>query len=854
MSGWIRALRNGGETPPAVPSTTEEDDTTIFFGQVASHRESADYTRWLQRVAAEEADLEAQQEMMDYLRERMEATGPDAARFATRTLASLGHALDHVSSTVFLPAQYAKVLDSIAWDLCDILLPALWAEWQRACRATQLGNAIQADDQMDVRFRPVSSASLSLLLHLLEQVALHASPREVALSLLAFFEANIQLPGDGFNEDDEEDENASAKAAKDSSALSPYHRLSLAFPLFDLLGQLLNRLNVSPASGSSAPSAATRTALSSRQIELYEQLLSVSNQTLLHVTDQAALVETVGDLERVAWAEMHSKVVSKSLNLLLPTLKPVAPTSNASTAAGIRSSQTLRTSVLSFLYTQLFRTYETFSTAANAVQSLLQGNAFSVPEKDEETPISLLTPRIASILTSILQLSHSLSLCCVTPQELEDYFQRKRTLEEALEKAEMAMWEVENDDDEDAEAEDGNAHDDEYDSADSAENAAVSAAAALDSRRPKSILQELRKQSKTMPSYSVQGVGCYVATVLTYRYFHHIKPERKAAANAEASSTASSTTTTFTIDPSLTSFLSPYSTLGASFVTSLLSLSPSQRISSLGPWLSALLFHATQTGKLDGVVRTITGMVGLWACVPPGSALVPFDVPLEDTGIWTLSEALLQTCFLCPPAWSTAVRPMLMQEWKSLLSSLEPLTRVKLLQLSLSACSVPSIQSLILGRLKNELATAYDAPEGSPEREVLEKMEILAQLHANLTQSEMNLVGSIDFVLALVNVFTFIVLKEKHLMSNAPAADEKTSSRRPPTLGMTHSPVKQVWSEKWSEIADVAKAQMNSIEAELSSMSNDSAATNEVNEKTLLRNQLQLTVELTRRLLEHMQG
>jgi hypothetical protein len=857
MSGWTRALHAGASQQAARPlsaaPSSDEADTTIFFGQVASHRESADYTSWLQQVAAEEAGLEAQQEMMDYLRERMEATGEDAGT-ATRTLASLGHALDHVSSTVFLPAQYAKVVDSIAWDLCDILLPALWTEWQRACRATQFGNAIQADDQMDVRFRPVTSASLSLLLHLLEQVALHASPREVALSLLAFFEANIQLAeelDDGEDEQDDEEQKASAKS-QDPNALSPYHRLSLAFPLLDLLGQLLHRLNASPSSGSSAPSAAARTALSSRQIELYEQLLSVANQILLHVTDQAALREAAGGAERDAWAEMHSKLTVKCLSLLQPALGPASPASSAPTASG-RSPQTLRSSVLSFLYAQLLRTYETYSTSANAIQSLLQGNVFQAAENGEQQ-VSLLTPSVSSIFTTVLSLCHSVSLCSVTPVELDEYFHARRNIEEALERAEMASWEREGEDgeeDDDADA-DGNVHDDEYSSSDSSENSAVLAAAAAEKRKPKSILVELRKQAKRMPSYSIPGVGCYVATVMTYRYFHHIKPERAAAAIAGASASAPASTPS-TIDPSLTSFLTPYSTLGSSFLSSLLSLPGFTALSCLGPWFSALLFQASQKGDLGGVVRAVTGMVGVWACTPPGSASLPFDESIEDSGIWTLSEALLQTCFLCPPSWA-AVRPMLLQEWKSLLSTLEPLTRVKLLQLSLSACSVASIQALILGRLKLDLQAGYEGREGSKEREVMEKMEVLAQLHANLTQSEMNLLGSVDFLLALVNLFTFLVLKEKKIATaQRDSAGEERTSSPPPTLGLTQPAVKQVWREKWTEVADAAEEKMNALNAELSSPE-AGASSDEVNEKTLLRNQLQLTVELTRRLLEHMQG
>lgn len=382
-----------------------------------------------------------------------------------------------------------------------------------------------------------------------------------------------------------------------------------------------------------------------------------------------------------------------------------------------------------------------------------------------------------------------------------------------------------------------------------------------------------------MPNYSIHGVGCYVVTALAFQYFHRIKPERKAIAAAAsagpstsaASATPAAATGAAVVDPALASFLAPYSSLGSSFVSSLVSLPSGAALSSLGPWIASLLFHGVQTARLDFLLRAIGGMTALWAMLEPASAQIPAEEGeeehVEESGAWTLSEALLQTCFLCPAPWS-AMRPNLVHAWKGLLATLKPMSRVRLLQLSLSACSVASIQALILGQLKMDLLAGYNSPAGTEERAVLDdRMEVLAQLHANLTQAEMDLVGSIDFVLAMVNVFTLLVLREKANQTAEAEAEakrdggEREEGRSWPNLGLGQKAVQQVWREKWQEVATAAEEQMQARNEEILRdaarvvVADDAPpAGEEATPTTLLRNQLQLAIELTRRLLEHMQA
>lgn len=871
MSGWTRALQSGAAA--ALPSSDGGD--LLFLGQPVDSALASRFDGWLVALSKEESDLEAQQAMLDAIRE-----GIDADRGAPLTLASFAFALHRSQSCTLLDTQYRSLLDNLSWDLLDLLLPALMAEWRRAALATTAGLSNPAQ-LLPASSRPVSSASISVLLHLLDQLAQFAAPREVALALLAFFEQNVRVDDDEeeeveviqseSGEQKQVDRFATPAKPRRPDAIAPFQSISLAFPLLDLLSVILKRLAATPpAAPKSASSAAAApspvpAALSQRQIDLYDQLLSVFSQSLLAVVAQATPLEELATAdnpnteERTIWATVYERLANKLIEMLRPVLRPDIAATAAKSPSGIRPS------VIGFLLSALTRFSFVYSTSrCMEIQAVLEGNrAFHGIAATRATELakiqsaaqssgievdaqaSSLTPALKPVLGVLSILVGAIDACGLTPGELLSHYKSKRQLEREIEVEEEKRWDANGGEEpEDTEGEeeddDGNAHDDEYNSSDEAENRAV---ADYEKRtaasKPPSALKLLKTQLHALPTYSLQGLGEYISTVLTVQYFWRIKPARRDADDAKSASSA--VPAAAASDPQTEALFSePF---GAAFLAACQALSPRELLDSLAPYLCAVLLGAIRTARVDGIYRGLGGLTALWAILPPSSVQLT-DAELETSGAWSLSESLLQCCFLCPAPWAS-LRTSLLHCWRSLLITLTPATRHSLLQLSLSSCGVPSVQAVILGRLKEEITAAYESPVGSSESAIL-SLDLLASLHSLLTNAEVDLAGSIDFLLALMNLFTFLVLREAKLSSAAGASKDGR-------LGLNLAAVRIVWREKWESVRQATLTATTELESELQQMKSEGRPQGEVMQVAQRRNQMQMAGDICARLLEHLQ-
>ena len=912
-SGWTQKLNAAVATPDASSSSSadaaaaERIVDSDHLGQGVSIALAQRFQSLLVSIAADNDDGSAQQELMDRLRLGVEGNGDSAAAAPSTadvslTLASFSAALHQAQSFSLLAADYTRVLDQLSWDLCDVLLPALDREWARVAATTEASGVGEVDASVDAiaaavsaRARPLASPVLGLLLHLLDEIGAHANPRELALTLLAFYEKRVhdddEQETEGHETDQEHEEetkaDASAPTTNPHSKLSTFHRLGMAFPLLDLLTKLMTRMT-QPASAAatkaSAESAATASAtasapsssslvLSNRQVELYQQLLVLLNSTLARIghevyarsESQQAFFDRKADrarflVERNLWVSMHTKMGQRSLEIVTPVLAsvgeaassvtttPAAASSAAARAAAAAPpspASSLRCALLSFLFNQLCRFWSLYSAEAPELQAILDGSrahaetaaAAAAAQSSSAAATALpfsLTPRLVPLLSLLFHLMSALDSLRVTPSELWTHFVTKRTLEKKIEAAEMDAWEREDDtlaggdEEDDEEGSDGNAHDDEYDSGDEfGENAALKA---FDrQRKPPSLLSQLRKAQQKLPSYNIQGVGLYCATALGFQYFTREKPRRAAEAAAAGAPAPAATD----LDQPLTALLASLPDIGRSFWASCASASSLLFLNALGPYLSGLLVHGLSSGEAQFVGQAVALSTAAWALIPPGAVCIAEPAGsggqsgaasetrnLESSGVWMLNESVLQGLFLCPPSWPS-VRSSLLLLWKNLLSCLGVNTRARLLQLSISVCSVPSIQAVVLQRLKDEIVAAWSAApagEGASAASDSEELtprflnpDLLATLHSYVSQASLDLHGSIDFLLALINLFRFCLIREKADAeatqtakdSSAASASVVTagSKRKGGRVGLLLPAVRSVWSDQWRNVA-----------------------------------------------------
>lgn len=913
-SGWTQKLNSAAAASAASSSDDVSSSSSAaaervidadYLGQGVSSALAQRFEGLIGAIAADNDDGSAQQEMMDRLRLSIEGNGEaPSTEDVSLTLASFSQALHKAQSFSLLAAQYTRMLDQLSWDLCDVFLPALAREWSRVAATTEASGVGDFDSSVDAvaaavsaQARPLASPVLGLLLHLLEEIAAHANPREIALTLLAFYEKHVHDDDEQATEEDdasaddqeheEENKPATAAAATANSKLSTFHRLGLAFPLLDLMNQLMTRLaqpssaatakaSADSAASAAAPAASSSLVLSNRQVELYQQLLVLLNSTLARIghevyarsESQQEFFDRAADRarfhrERNLWVSMHTKMGMRALEIVAPVLAaageaasaaaapPAASSSAAARAAAAAppsSAAALRSALLSFLFHQLFRFWSLYSAEAPELQAILDGNrahaaesaAAAVVRAQQPSAVnaaaipSSLTPRLIPLLSLLFHLMSALDSLRLTPGELWSHFVTKRSLEKKIEAAEMDAWEREDDtlagvdeEEEDEEGSDGNAHDDEYDSGDEfGENAALKA---FDrQRKPPSLLSQLRKAQHRLPNYNIQGVGLYCATALGFQYFTREKPRRAAAA---ASATAAAPAAE--VDQPLAALLATLPDIGSGFFASCASAPSLLFLNSISPYLSGLLFHGLSSGEAHFVGQAVALSTAAWALIPPGAVCIAESAAatgsggqsgaasesrnLESSGVWMLNESVLQGLFLCPPSWPS-VRSSLLLLWKNLLSCLGVNTRARLLQLSISVCSVPSIQAVVLQRLKDEIVSAWAASEGassssaapdSDERvPTFLNADLLATLHGYVSQAAMELQASIDPMMALINLFRFCLIREKADAETTPAATGSSSSvvaaafkSKGGRVGLLLPAVRAVWVDQWRTVA-----------------------------------------------------
>ena len=983
MSGWTRALTQGAapasaalSSSPAATATAEATADTDFLGQPVSSALSSLFETRVQALLADESNLDAQQAVVDRLREGSEAETDHAAAAAAPststaspaspavagaalTLASFAHALHRLNSFTLLGTQYGQLLDQLSWDLCDVLLPALQREWTRVTSRTEqsvISDAQGSDVASAEAFaaaaaRPIASPVLTLLQHLLGEVFAHANPRESALTLLSFYERSVHVSAEEDQDEDEgneqtaeDDADADADAdtgaqgkdeaevelvvshkpsstAAPTSTLVAFHRIALAFPLLEMLSSLLPRISAkAAAAGAGSTVASSSTGINSRQLELYQQLLGVMTHTMLHVSQQvsqrseavAGAADAVAQqrlaVDRAMWVDMHVRLLNKCIDIAQPVLVVLSNEALASAPdAAASSSSALRVSMLSFLFQQLFRFFSLYGLEAPELQSILDGNrafAAKVAKTAAETasssdtaapsPATSVTPHLALLLSLLFRLCSCIDQCSVSPRELLSYFRHKRRLERAVEREELQQWEERGDgewgadsDAEDDSDDDGNAHDDEYDSQDGfGENAALQA---FDSeqarkRKPPSALQLLRRELAALPSYNIQGIGLYLATAYGYQYFWRIKPARTQAFTARNSAAAGASAAVAPVpDEPLAALLSSLPDIGSRLVVESQHLDARVLLDGVAPYLAGLLFHGLQSGESAFVSQGIAMATGLWALLPPGSISITEqqsgttseesgaeeadEAGLEGSGAWLLSESLLQCMYLCPPSWPS-LRSSLLLLWKSLLSCLSVNTRFRMLQLSIGACSVASMQAVILQRIKEEIVSAWNEPPQpaqssaettSPAASEVERAtfltpDLLASLHSYVTQAEEDFLASLDLMLAALNLFRFLFLRERADAAAAAVATAASGGR----LGLLLPAVKLVWLEKWREVVATAARETVALDADIAT---DRAAADAdtpsakatIAQTVMLRNQVMMAGDLAKLAIEHLE-
>jgi hypothetical protein len=1000
MSGWTRALNQQRDAAAAAAADAASSSAAAasaaalwtsdsdFLGQAASSALATRFETLVQALLADENDLQAQQALIDQLRAGIE---PEEEQDATKdstaagdeleltpldrerlTLSSFALALHRLNSFSLLEAQYAQLLDQISFDLCDLLLPALQREWQRVAQSTHAFGSSDGEFDATVAARPLASGILTLLLHLLGEIVARANPREVALTLLAFYERHVHDDDDnehdlddddedGFDDDDDEKEDvakqpsSSAHGAASANKLSAFHRLSLSFPLLDLLSTLLRRFSSPPgaaaassSSSSSGISAGGLLAVSVRHLELYRQLLTTLQRTLQRASQQVAERDeersvvsesdatTLArlDAERSLWIGLHIKLHTECLDSLQPLLVgPVvaaAPTmdggatatQNVSLAPPAAPATQLRSIVLSFLFQQLAGFFTLYRAEAYELQLILDdqraaasaspaaaaptlagGPSVSTGTDNFSSSIGTapVTPGVALLLSLLFRLCACVDRCGVSPSELLSHFRTQRRLEKRMAREEARAWAArgdeddddgdEDEDDEEEEEEDGNKHDDEFDSNDEfEENAAVAAfeKANKRTRKPPSALRLLRDELARMPQYNVQGVAHYLATACGYQYFHRIKPARFAAAKASSKAAAPAPhappASPATPDPALAALLSSLPDIGAPFIDAAQHVSSRVLLDSIAPYLASLLLNGLQSEGPSSLSQGIALATAIWALLPPASISIPElpqrpakeeqksvgaddeessddddDASLENSGAWMLSECMLQCMYLCPPGLPS-LRSSLLHLWKDLLSCLGVNTRMRLLQLSVSACAIVSVQAVVLHRIKEEVVAAWNddstrskdamssSTEASPERASFLNADLLATLHSYVSQTQMNLLSSLDMLLACLNLFRFCLLREK-----ADAKEGRTSR-----LDLLRAPVRRVWADKWREVAqeaDAHVAQLNEQVTAAAAANAEADADARVEERTqlvLLRNQSMLASELSNLVLQQL--
>jgi len=951
MSGWTRALTQqpagGKDAASATPASLWVSDSECI-GQAASSALATRFEVLVQALLADADDLQAQQAIIDLLRAGIDAEEGATAEIqaandaglspldrARLTLASFSLALQRLNSFSLLEAQYAQLLDQLSFDLCDVLLPALFAEWERVARTTHASlissaesslGASSAEAEVSQASRPLASGLLTLLLHLLGEIVAHANPREVALTLLAFYERHVHDDEQEEIEEGEEDEfdaeeqkhAASAKTASAQSTtpakLSPFHRLSLAFPLLELLATLVRRS--AAAAPANAQSSSAAGSLSARHLEMYRQLLNMLQRTLRRVSNQIEERDEERSMgyeadspelkrlesERNLFIGLHIKLSNECLDSMQPLFTPIeqATASAAATAVSTSASATpaksasptpaagtshsqLRSSVLAFLFQQLAGFFVVYREQAPHLQAILDGNRAAAAAAAAESassaavgsiatpPSSSLTPGVALLLSLLFRLCAGVDRCSVTPMELLEYSRVQRRLERRIAREEERDWAAHGDDDEfgeddedDEASDDGNRKDDEYDSDDAfEENAAVDAfdRAQARQRKPPSALKVLRATLASLPAYNVQGVGHYLATACGFQYFFRVKPARLAAIKATSAVDPAAA------DPQLATLLSSLPDVGASFVANAQQVPPRALLDSVSPFLACLLLQGLQGGGggLASIAQGISLATALWALLPPQSISIPeqpsakpagqsdedeedrlSEESLEGSGAWLLSECLLQCMYLCPSSWPS-LRTSLLQLWKDLLSCLGVNTRVRLLQLSVSACAIVSVQAVVLHRIKEEVVAAWndtsDATGSAPSSSSVERAtfltpDLLAMLHSYVSQTQVNLLESLDMLLACINLFRFCVLREK--------ADAR--AQRASRLELLRAPVRRVWADKWREVAQQADQQAAELEQQLVE-----AAADERQQIATLRNQTLLASELGNLVLQQLE-
>lgn len=962
---------------PAAAAAAEATADTDFLGQPVSSALSSLFETRVQAMLADESDLDAQQAVVDRLREGSDAehaTELAAAAVTTSTcasaspaslavagaaltLASFAHALHRLNSFTLLGAQYGQLLDQLSWDLCDVLLPALQREWTRVASRTeqsaisdaQGGGVVSAESFAAAAGRPIASPVLTLLQHLLAEVFAHSNPRESALTLLSFYERSVHQSAEDDQDEDEFDQQTadddadagtdvqgkeeaevellvshkSSSTAAPASTLAAFHRIALAFPLLDHLASLLPRISTksSAAAAGSAAAASSPTVINPRQLELYQQLLGVMTHTMLQVSQRSeAAASAAGSVakqgptaaaDRDMWVGMHVRLLNKCIDIAQPVLAALSSEAAAAAAApeaAPATSSSLRASMLSFLFQQLFRFFSLYGLEAPELQSILDGNrAFAAKaaqavaqtaDAAATAPATSVTPHLAQLLSLLFRLCSCIDQCGVSPRELLSFYRHKRRLERAVEREELQQWEERGDgewgadsgaeDDEDDDDDDGNAHDDEYDSQDGfGENAALQA---FDSeqarkRKPPSALQLLRRELAALPSYNIHGIGLYLATAYGYQYFWRIKPARTQALAARNSAAAGASVAVAPVpDEPLAALLSSLPDIGARLVAESQRAPPRMLLDGVAPYLAGLLFHGLQSGKSAFVAQGIAMATGLWALLPPGAISIPErpthseggddggeEGSLESSGAWILSESLLQCMYLCPASWPS-LRSSLLLLWKSLLSCLGANTRFRLLQLSIGVCSVASVQAVILQRIKEEIVAAWnEAPPHAPspaestpsavaveaERASFLTPDLLASLHSYVTQAEEDFLASLDLMLAALNLFRFLFLRERADATAAPAdaADPDAFGGR---LGLRRPAVKLVWLEKWREVAATSARETATLDADIAT---DRAAADAdtptakatIAQTVMLRNQVMMAGDLAKLAIEHLE-
>jgi len=301
---------------------------------------------------------------------------------------------------------------------------------------------------------------------------------------------------------------------------------------------------------------------------------------------------------------------------------------------------------------------------------------------------------------------------------------------------------------------------------------------------------------------------------------------------------------------------------------------------------------------------------GLCHLIPSGSiCLLPnmtektgeemHDASIQRSSAWMLSETLLQSILVvaAPPipaaassssAASLAQRSTLLSLWKGLLATLCPSSRAQFLWFLIRHSMASNIRALAMTRLKEEIHQHWwnktDDATSMPHRASgcdastptnvcnVDHGEFLTSswlesFYTTLSDAcQQGILESIDFLIAAANFFRYLLLRDRADADSEAGSRSLTSATNTQIggagsrLGLRQPSQRQQWADRWRAIQRHAEMETDRLEQQIHQEGREQqqrqvqgTGAPPMSEGMLLRNQMQMTVELCRMIVGYLQ-